>query len=981
MNRNRKTIGYIGGIPFMIDNDADESAFAAMFPKAEAFNGGNHPLGQIKARAGSFREGMDTVLGKKSFHYIPGLLLKSDFTFDKTSVGNNKEVLARNFADDNDDPEHESNSPIDLWITFLAFDFEADLERFLAGNTTAEYKKTIYEFLEDKSAVMPRQMICAYVKKTAFSSSPQPVFRFSKGLCLYINSLVTGSGTISLYERVDKWVASLNELGLKYDDFNYSFQQLEDAFEIALPLNIDTALNKLPKGTDSIEKKKQYKDNYNLLKSLAKDQNDPETENAIRVLCKLAVELDTDVLESYNQQADVRYDTAYPPRKLTANDFYHMARRLVSLSTKIKKFQNGDFKTADDVVDFVNAELVDPSALGMETKFVINYPFQKLSYQKRKEIIILFLDGKRTLSLSGFLRSLGHDMFNIKRVSAGDIVYNLITTGNKDDLAKIFYDFNDDGNLSLLISQSDDDLFNNIVLYLTDVATKTVSKDAVPAVFIECINNQNFFFFDSSNQKIQSAYVNPSSKKLSIENSGYFPKSKSSDNDDYDGFSSNTPKTDEEMEQERQDYQDQQNEYVATYSSQKKEFKPLELLVLTAESDINSRFLKLKKDDITIVPACLLYALIQEAHEKEINFMTSLSLFVLFLPINVLALTTALRAANLLGVVANASDIGVDLTLVVANNPEIQDESPEFTKAINNFAFFYGLARLGSVTSEAVIKKLANVHLLEALQNFAKEASEFIKNLPRVSQKFIEAIKEECRFYVLNKALVAFTNKGKLLFVMDPEGIILKMKIFTDAAPYEQIITEVKKAKIKVEKLGNKIFEEHIQLKKGFDKNGNPIIKLATPFVETKQRWAEIINQFFERSGDAPPCKNGLKVSDEYLSVGSKVVIYGDKNGIRLGNWGTLVVYKTEFEVRNYLSLLEDFKPSEKGIVARVYEIIEKVPVRKSIVGPLAETKGILAGKTTEGGAVQFDFLFQFGEVKDDKTAKFFKLLDEITIK
>jgi hypothetical protein len=89
----------------------------------------------------------------------------------------------------------------------------------------------------------------------------------------------------------------------------------------------------------------------------------------------VVIELETDVLQSYNQYTDLRANSNNPKVKLTANDFYHMARRLMALAKQIQKFKNGEFKTADEIIAFVNANLVDPSALGVATKYIINYPF------------------------------------------------------------------------------------------------------------------------------------------------------------------------------------------------------------------------------------------------------------------------------------------------------------------------------------------------------------------------------------------------------------------------------------------------------------------------------------------------------------------------------------------------------------------------------------------------------------------------------
>jgi hypothetical protein len=101
----------------------------------------------------------------------------------------------------------------------------------------------------------------------------------------------------------------------------------------------------------------------------------------------------------------------------------------------------------------------------------------------------------------------------------------------------------------------------------------------------------------------------------------------------------------------------------------------------------------------------------------------------------------------------------------------------------------------------------------------------------------------------------------------------------------------------------------------------------------------------------------------------------------KLGNWATPELNKTELEVRNNLSLLEDFKPSLNGLVGRVYEIVQKVPARKSLVGPLTETKGILSGNTTKGGAIQYDFLHNFDKAEKPEILKFFEPIEEIIIK
>lgn len=908
--------------------------------------------------------GYSSPLGTGSIFFIPDLSPRPDTSNMAVPglPGSASQSLSSGTQFQDEDPGTDKANTI--WVTFIAFEFERDLEQFLSGGITRESDKTIYELLESNSQAMPLQMVCAYVKKTTPSATPMPVFRYSKGLCAYITNIIAKQGTIDLYEHIDKWLGRVQAISVAHTGFVYEAWQIEEAFEITLFTNIKTLVSKTPEPADKKQSKELYESNYKRFRAMADNPDDPQTEHAIRLLCKLITDLDTDILKSYNQQNDVRYNTAYPERKLTANDYYHMARRLTILSAEIKKFQNGDFKTAEDVRSFVNSNLVDKSSIGAETKFVINYPFSKLTYEKRKQILSLFLDGETTLSFSGFFR---HN-FRKNYITYGDIVFNLLITAEKNELNRLIKELDAEDLIFQMMVQSDEEFLQHMVLFISDAAFAASDAEQAPELkLIEGIASGNFFFYNDDDNKSQIAYLGGLNKKIHIENYGYkfelneedFPGSQS--DDDYngaEGFSANREEEEKEKwkEEKLNEYQAKKEEYLSQFSSAKKDFSPLDLLVVVAEGPLKDPLFELKQDEIKIVPACVLYAVMRRDKQVRIDFLVSVSLFLIFLPVDFLALANAIKTANTLGVLAYRTDIAVNGINVVASLPEIREGMPGFTEFVNNFTFFYGLARFGYAGAKG-LSGLPNSNFTKALQFIAAETGEFIKRFPyKLAGFIINLQKKEIQMAILNKLLVVFASDGKVLFKMNPEGIIVEMKLVTGAENWE-LITELKNVKIKIPALNGKIVEEHVQLKKTIQ-DGKIVLKLVTPFKEGKDRPAELINQFFYKSKETPPSMPGTTATDIYLEEGKSFYMVEYQMQGKPGAFAAAEPVFTIADLRNKLAVLKSWKNESDGVlVIRKYTVNpgQKVPVRKSIIGPQEDIINGVSRKY-KGGAVQFNF-------------------------
>ena len=888
--------------------------------------------------------------GKDSIFYTSELLHQNNIT-DSIILTNDSQIQSFQSRDiTSGEGEGNNPDPEVILLISIPFDFQTDLLKFVSGQSTNNYPQGIDKFFEDNKKNHPKIIICAYLKKTA--GTLPPIFVYSYELL----KSISGEKNKALEERAHAWATTIFGLAKNKPGFgSYTAEQVFFGVSNAMPYSETKFINELPKGKNKAEKATLYDQNYKLFESITENPDDPTVQKAIRDLCEVMVQLSSDVVKTYNASPDVIWNTTHRDRKLNVKDILEMTYRLKELAAAIKKFQDNDFKTGDEVEFFVNKFLYNPFYSGKTTKFIINYSFDNLSYQKRKDILLLLLDG-RDLEFKSYS---AYDS-----VPAGAIVYNLLTTGSEEDRRQLLYELEEQQKIFDILnaSNSQDFLFNitTIIAHITNLGTEEL--EANPSLVADLIKRGNFIYFSMELLKDQTENLKAKEKKIELENNGYYNMGG-------------------EQAGQLQEYI---QEYKNEFSSTKKLFNPLEPIVLLAEEDINSEIVKLKKGDKVIMPACIVYLLFKEDTARAMNLIVSVTTTIIFLPIGVSGLVAAIRAADALRIIVVATDIAADAAYLTLNLPDVQNsEDKKDMEWLNTFIALYGLGRLSYSLKDIKVAELTK-DIYKATKELAKEAEEFINKITnRTAARIIEALGTDAKFRVIGKLLIAFANDGKVFFVMDPEGIIVEMKLVTSTADFT-IISEVKNAKIKVKKLDNKIFEQYIQLSKTTNSETKEItLRITTPFENGKQIKTEIINQFFERSKNMAPCMEGGIATDRYLLETDEIYILCERDQVLFGGWATNKAFTSEAEARIELALLEAFKPSEKGLVIKKYRIKPgaKVPIRESIAGSLIETQGILKGRNLKGGATQYEFLKFYGTEEDAIKDFFEPILPNIILK
>lgn len=116
------------------------------------------------------------------------------------------------------------------------------------------------------------------------------------------------------------------------------------------------------------------------------------------------------------------------------------------------------------------------------------------------------------------------------------------------------------------------------------------------------------------------------------------------------------------------------------------------------------------------------------------------------------------------------------------------------------------------------------------------------------------------------------------------------------------------------------------------------------------------------------------------MNVSDDIYIVAEVGSDKFGSWASNQLFKTEFEARDALSILQKFKKHEVGLELRKYQIKPNVqiPIRESIAGPLKENDGIWKSITYKGGATQFEFLIRISDIYEAK--QFFKKIQIIKL-
>ena len=193
-------------------------------------------------------------------------------------------------------------------------------------------------------------------------------------------------------------------------------------------------------------------------------------------------------------------------------------------------------------------------------------------------------------------------------MSAGDIVFNLLSTATKEDIVNLVNKLDNDKKIfGLLNASSEDEFLFTISMILGDVKMSTTSIEKLVSTTPELLAKGNFIYFSMALSKNNYESLNENERKIYLSNGGHLILSDSP----YDHLN--------------------ELDYREKYASNKVFFDPLELVVLFAEDDIDTNIIKLKRGDSALLPACLVYLLFKEDTNRATSFLIAiLSRLVLF---------------------------------------------------------------------------------------------------------------------------------------------------------------------------------------------------------------------------------------------------------------------------------------------------------------------------------------------------------------
>lgn len=650
-----------------------------------------------------------------------------------------------------------ANDDDTTYVIFRGFESEEQLNRFFIGAGTDSKGYKISALL----AIYKSIIICCY-KYFGDTMDNCLAIRMSSNLGKRLSYLSKSDLADELKVYADKIVEfGANDVNADCKvNFYYEAEVIIEALSEAVPHTYDKL--RTVKGL-SKDKEALYETNYKYFLKNVENSGNAETEQAIRRLCALLVKLDYDGLETYQQQT-----SAWPVedrKKMSLANILASIRALQKTSSSIKYFQTNNFNNQDEVINYVNKYFVDPSAIGAESHFVINFPFIKLSYERRKTMIQLFLRNG-TLEFSGFFAGAHFDSH--RDISAGDIVYNLLITATDKDRLKLVQDLdNGDNDLFYLLSASSGDCFMTISFIVGCALLGTInSQQKQNEAMINAISEQNYFFYnDYDDSKIQNYNYDEQTKLIKFENKGH-------------RFTTE-PRAEKILESEREQIKERERqfalkeqEYIATFASPKIFFNPLDFILITAESDLKSDMLKalfskikdeagnefdgLKKDGMVLLPACIVYLIFKEYHDKNRLYTILAVTTLLFLPFGIGALIASIEAASVLGIIVAATDITFDVAVLAVNSPEAIENNKERAEFVNTLAFFYALARLPSaLVSLDGLARNANKNLVNALK--------FVEaNWSNIIQELRALFRYDSRVEALFREIFKLINKGEI---------------------------------------------------------------------------------------------------------------------------------------------------------------------------------------------------------------------------
>ena len=347
--------------------------------------------------------------------------------------------------------------------------------------------------------------------------------------------------------------------------------------------------------------------------------------------------------------------------------------------------------------------------------------------------------------------------------------------------------------------------------------------------------------------------------------------------------------------------------------------------------------------------------------------------------------------ASLAGV---ASVIAVGGAAVASIDLVVQDKVDRNSELYKNWDQFYMVYSMldagvgGASLGLASYKALRNIKLVESYNRFnaafkaargvgkdalRKDFDEFRKILGRrvgtTSTKLLSELTEANKniYDDFVNAGLSHTDDGKQIRFFDNSN--------------NEIAVLTNEGLIPNKWLGTYRADEVIKTESGYwiVKKGE-VYGIDLGFKEVNHRTftADFVNNYHQGIGNHAPYKAGWPVNERYLTRGDKIYIVEYKNGGNPspGGWGSLRSITEVKELRNKLSVLEEWKNTNVDeLVVREYTVKAdaKLRVRDGVVGPLQETSGLNKGDVYWGGGQQYEFI---DNIRGNEWKKYIAVVD-----
>ncbi|NUY80079.1 hypothetical protein HUK80_04165 [Flavobacterium sp. MAH-1] len=425
------------------------------------------------------------------------------------------------------------------------------------------------------------------------------------------------------------------------------------------------------------ERRQTYALHVNQLYNNLEKPNDPKSLELVAKILDLTQQMSIEASATVSAIAEEasnpwRNNYLYADNSpFSLDDLQRLYKQLKASDNATEKFKNGDFKTAEELVDHVNRFF---AAKNSSMRFLIHYPFLKLSKKQREKLILLFVDADERITSRASINS---------DLSDGDIVLVLFYYCNQAERLAIIKSLEADEKLYQLLSLSYFDCFNQLAYLIGNTFMESIAdKESLVNTYIEeghgLYLNTNLFGthnkegFDDENKKI--TFEIKTNRLLSL-------------------LDETSP---------IRALIEEGTDTFPTSLTPERQYKPLDLVVIVPVADFTFAEKDFVAGETYLMPACMAYCLFKD--DTKNSWLTTLNIaFQIALCFTgVGGIVSAVRAGSVAAAVLGVTDIVVGVGGVVVNSvPEIERKHPEFVKYYNYFTYIYTVLRLSASAKKA----------------------------------------------------------------------------------------------------------------------------------------------------------------------------------------------------------------------------------------------------------------------------------------